>query len=130
MAHYRRAHVLDMRAEEPVDRYVFASALSRNAPAVASAIAMANAFLAWNPRSRSVRTDLALCDLIRKDYRAAYVNFAAAAKNSPQASDAVFAGWAAARTGSVRKAKYWWRAALRRDARFKPARVALERFSR
>jgi tetratricopeptide (TPR) repeat protein len=124
---YERARAIDPGNSSAVDRVVFAGMEIRTPASLRHATAAANVYLAEHPNDGAILADRALCYLIERRYGLALFDFEHAAKVQRDARYFVFAGWAANRIQQRGRARRLWKAALEIDARYVPARVALER---
>lgn len=127
MIRYERALSIDPDNGPAVDRMVFLRMEQRTPASLAQGDAIATRYLRTHPRDPAVLADRALCRLIQRRYNAAQPDFQRAAEITRDPRYFTFAGWAALRARDRLAARRLWRAALAVDARFAPARDALER---
>lgn len=125
--YYGRALVLDRNSQDAADRFVFFSSSALDKRVLLGAVRAATNYLTGHPANAQLLADRALCFERLKQYRLAARDFSSAARVSGSARDFTFAGWAALRAGQRGDALRFWRYALARDARFGPARLALQR---
>lgn len=114
LLHYRRALFFEPASAVAVDRYAFAATQRRSHDSVASAIAVASAYLRRDPRQANVLEDRALCFLILHRYDAAAHDFSDAARVTGSRQQYLFAAWAALRAGRASSARAFWRTAMHR----------------
>lgn len=129
-AMYARALEFDASSAAAADRYVFISLEQRTYPSLQSAILVASKYLHLHPLDPSVMADRALCYLLERRYVRAQRDFERLARETRDPRYAVFAGWAALRTGNRAHAIAWWKDALREHPSYRPALDALKEAQR
>lgn len=128
MARYERAMTIDADNAAAADRLVFANLEERTPESLQRGVRIATRYLSRHPNEANVLADRALCFLAQRDYALAEVDFERAATALRDPRYFTFAGWAARRANRPAPARALWKRALAIDPRFKPARIALERF--
>jgi tetratricopeptide (TPR) repeat protein len=123
--YYARALFFDRASTLAADRFAFAGIELRTPQAITSSLAVASEALARSPNDVKLLQDRGLLLQISRRYRLARIDFERAAVLSQDSRWYHLAAWAAYRSGDPRAARGLWRAAVRTDPSFVPARLAL-----
>jgi tetratricopeptide (TPR) repeat protein len=126
---YERALAVDPSNAAAADRLMFQAILSHDKAILQRAVRIGDDQLMHDGHNETVRMDRALCLQLLGRRREAMTDFAAVGRATGDPRALLFAADDAAKLMARDRARELLRVAVRLDPRFKPARVALGRFT-
>ena len=125
--YYSRALWFDERDGVAIDRLAFAAVMTHRPVRMLAALTLVSKYLKAVPNDRAVLMDRAMTEDSLGAYGAAERDYARLGALASDARAYTFAGFGALHSGSLARARIWWKRAVALDPHFLPPQRALER---